>query len=166
MIKIRGRLLEKSFEENIIKYQDLYYKLAFSYVKNEYDAKDILQESILKAYKNISKLKDIDALDKWMKRIIINTALDFIKKNSKLSLTIDDNNMMDIPSKEVNSELIYIVDDLEPDLRTIIILKYYHGYTIEEVADILEISISMVKNRMHKALKLLRIEIKECESIE
>lgn len=166
MIKIRGRLLEKSFEENIIKYQDLYYKLAFSYVKNEYDAKDILQESILKAYKNISKLKDIDALDKWMKRIIINTALDFIKKNSKLSLTIDDNNVMDIPSKEVNSELIYIVDDLDPDLRTIIILKYYHGYTIEEVADILEISISMVKNRMHKALKLLRIEIKECESIE
>lgn len=80
MIKIRGRLLEKSFEENIIKYQDLYYKLAFSYVKNEYDAKDILQESILKAYKNISKLKDIDALDKWMKRIIINTALDFIKR--------------------------------------------------------------------------------------
>lgn len=90
----------------------------------------------------------------------------FYKKNSKLSLTIDDNNMMDIPSKEVNSELIYIVDDLEPDLRTIIILKYYHGYTIEEVADILEISISMVKNRMHKALKLLRVEIKDGEKFE
>ena len=166
MLKIRGRSLEKSFEENIIKYQEAYYRLAFSYVKNEYDAKDILQESILKAYKNISKLKDIDALDKWMKRIIVNTALDFIRKNSKVSLTIDNNEVVDIPSKEKNNELIYIIDNLDPELKTIIILKYYHGYTIEEVADILEISISMVKNRMHKALKLLRVEIKDGEKVE
>ena len=161
MLKIRGRVLDKSFEETVIKNQEAYYRLAFSYVKNEYDAKDILQESILKAYSNISKLKEIDALDKWMKRIIINTALDFIRKNSKVALTVDNEGISEISDKEGDNELIYIIDDLEPELKTIIILKYYRGYTIEEVADILEISISMVKNRMHKALKLLRIELKE-----
>lgn len=161
MLKIRGRLLEKSFEETVIKHQEVYYRLAFSYVKNQDDAKDILQESILKAYSNISKLKEIDALDKWMKRIIINTALDFIKKKSKVTLIGDDDGLPEIAAKEGNNDLIYVIDDLEPELKTIIILKYYHGYTIEEISDILEISISMVKNRMHKVLKLLRMELKE-----
>ncbi|MDU5262344.1 MAG: sigma factor-like helix-turn-helix DNA-binding protein [Clostridium celatum] len=45
------------------------------------------------------------------------------------------------------------------------VLKYFHGYKISEVAEILDISVSTVKNRMHKALKQLRVEIKE-ESYE
>ena len=59
----------------------------------------------------------------------------------------------------------YAVDDLEPELKSIIVLKYFHGYKISEVAEILGISVSTVKNRMHKALKQLRVEIKE-ESYE
>ena len=51
------------------------------------------------------------------------------------------------------------------ELKSIIVLKYFHGYKISEVAEILGISVSTVKNRMHKALKQLRVEIKE-ESYE
>lgn len=161
MLEIRRIGLEKRFEESIITNQEIYYRLAYSYVKNHHDAKDILQESILKAYSKLSKLKDIDALDKWMKRIIINTALDFIRKNSKVTLTVDYEGVQEVATAEVNNDLSYVVDTLEPELKSIIVLKYYHGYTIEEIADILEISISAVKNRIHKALKLLRLDVKE-----
>ena len=63
------------------------------------------------------------------------------------------------------NDINYAVEDLEPELKSIIVLKYFHGYKISEVAEILDISVSTVKNRMHKALKQLRVEIKE-ESYE
>ena len=125
---------------------------------------DILQESILKGYSNLSKIKDKNSIDKYLSRIIINTAIDFIRKNSKIVVT-DNECLKEVESEMNSSDINYVVDNLEPDLKSIIVLKYFHGYKISEIAEILDISTSTVKNRMHKALKQLRIEIKE-ESYE
>lgn len=160
---------ENEFEDFIITSQNDLYRLAYSYVKNSDDAMDIIQDSILKAYSALGKLNDINLIDKWMKRIVVNTAIDYIRKNSKTT-TVEDESIEFISNKsEIEGKIIgdnkealsYVVDDLEPELKTIIILKYFHGYTINEVADILDIPISKVKNRLHKALKILRVEFKE-----
>ncbi|MPM33434.1 RNA polymerase sigma factor SigV [bioreactor metagenome] len=99
-------------------------------------------------------------LDRWLKRIVVNCSIDYIKRSSKI-VYIDDIQTTAGIHKDKNYEDLYeAVDTLSPDLRTIIILKYFQGYTIEEVGEILEISISQVKNKLHKALKLLRLEIK------
>lgn len=161
MIKNRGRTLEGKFEKCIISNKEKFYKLAFMYVKNQHDALDILQDSILKGYSNLNKLKDSNAIDKWFSRIIINTAIDFIRKNSKIMLVDDSNIEMDNLLVDGDKELLYLVDNLEEELKSVIILKYYHGYTINEVAEILAISVSTVKNRIHKALNVLRVEIVE-----
>lgn len=160
MIKIRGKSLEKRFEQGVIDNKEKLYRLAYYYVKNHHDAMDILQESILKGYSNLSKIKDKDSIDKYLSRIIINTAIDFIRKNSKMIFT-DDECLKEVESEVNSSDINYAVDNLEEDLKSIIVLKYFHGYKISEVAEILDISISTVKNRMHKALKQLRVEIKE-----
>lgn len=158
---LKSRNKEKQFEDFIVEKQQALYKLAYSYVKNPTDAMDIIQESILKAYSNLSKLKDNNAMEKWMKRIVINTAIDFLRRNSKI-LVVESEELIVLPNREVvDKDLKYAVDDLDEDLKTIIILKYFHGYTINEVAEILELPVSTVKNRMHKALKLLRVEFKE-----
>ena len=109
---------------------------------------------------DLSKIKDKDSIDKYLSRIIINTAIDFIRKNSKMIFT-DDECIKEVESEVNSSDINYAVDNLEEDLKSIIVLKYFHGYKISEVAEILDISISTVKNRMHKALKQLRVEIKE-----
>lgn len=160
MIKIRGKSLEKRFEQEVIDNKEKLYRLAYYYVKNHHDAMDILQESILKGYSNLSKIKDKDSIDEYLSRIIINTAIDFIRKNSKMIFT-DDECLKEVESEVNSSDINYAVDNLEEDLKSIIVLKYFHGYKISEVAEILDISISTVKNRMHKALKQLRVEIKE-----
>ena len=160
MIKIRGKSLEKRFEQEVIDNKEKLYRLAYYYVKNHHDAMDILQESILKGYSNLSKIKDKDSIDKYLSRIIINTAIDFIRKNSKMIFT-DDECLKEVESEVNSSDINYAVDNLEEDLKSIIVLKYFYGYKISEVAEILDISISTVKNRMHKALKQLRVEIKE-----
>lgn len=158
---LKSRNKERLFEDFIIEKQQILYKLAYSYVKNPSDAMDVIQESILKAYSNLSKLKDETTMEKWMKRIVINTAIDFIRKNSKLSV-VDDEELVVLACREnVDKDIKYAVDELDADLKTIIILKYFHGYSINEVAEILEMPVSKVKNRMHKALNLLRVEFKE-----
>ena len=78
MIKVRGRSLEKRFEKSVIENKESFYRLAYYYVKNHHDAMDILQESILKGYSSLSKIKDESAIDKYLNRIIINTAIDFV----------------------------------------------------------------------------------------
>ncbi|MBC5630086.1 sigma-70 family RNA polymerase sigma factor [Clostridium sp. NSJ-6] len=161
MLKLRGKTLEIKFEECVTCNKEKFYRLAYTYVKNSHDAMDILQESILKGYSNLSKVKDIRALDKWMSRIIVNTALDFLRKSSKETVIDKESIIVDKVATTADENLSYAIDALDPGLKTIIILKYFHGYTINEVADILEISVSTVKNRMHKALSLLRVDIKE-----
>lgn len=156
----KQRKLEKTFEEMITTEKNSFYKLAYMYVKNSSDALDILQESILKAYKNLHTVKDIDLLDRWLKRIIVNSAIDYIRKNSKLVL-MDETQLIEAPHYDREYEDLYeAVDTLSPELKSIIVLKYFQGYTIDEVSEILEICASQVKNKLHKALKLLRIEIK------
>lgn len=152
---------EKLFEECIILNQEKFYRLAFIYVKNSQDAMDILQDSILKAYSKLSNLKDENALEKWINRIIVNTAVDFIRKNSKVTLVNEGEEIYSLESNVRDEYLGQAIDLLEPELKSIIILKYFHGYTINEVSDILEIPIYTVKNRLHKALNILRIEVRE-----
>ncbi len=152
--------LEEIFEELIIKEKNSLYKLAYMHVKNSNDAMDILQESTLKAYKKLNTVKDDALLDRWLKRIIVNCSIDYIKRNSKV-ICIDDVEITGGIHRDRNYEDLYeAVDMLSPELRSIIILKYFQGYTIEEVGELLDISTSQVKNKLHKALKLLRLEIK------
>jgi RNA polymerase sigma-70 factor (ECF subfamily) len=149
------------FEDMIIDKEKELYRLAYYYVKNEADALDILQESIVKAFTKLNKLNEIEALEKWIKKIIINTAIDFIRKNSKVMLVEEDTIMNLCTTKDSTMEIACYIDGLEEELKSIIILKYFHGYTINEVAEILDLSVSQVKNKLHKALELLRVDWKE-----
>ena len=76
---------KKKLETYLIENRDKLYKIAFIYLKNREDALDIIQDSIVKSYLCIEKLKNIEALEKWFIRLLINTCIDFIRKNSRLT---------------------------------------------------------------------------------
>lgn len=157
---MRGRFKkEREVEDFIIKNQNRLYKIAYIYVKNKDDALDIVSESIVKIYKNMDRVIKVDSIEKYIVRIVINTAVDFIRKNSKIKLE----EVVDISSADSITDINYLVDSLSDDLKTVIILKYFEKYKIREIAEILNIPESKVKNRLHKALKVLRIEIEEGE---
>ncbi|MGG7178722.1 RNA polymerase sigma factor [Clostridium paraputrificum] len=147
-------------EEYVTLNQEKLYRLAYIYVKNQEDAMDILQESILKAYRNLEKLNEIKTLERWMNKIIINTSLDFIRKNSKITLTNDEELKNIEEVTDGHEDVTNSVDNLDTELKTVIILKYFHGYTINEIGEILGLPISTVKNRIHKSLNILRKEFK------
>lgn len=160
MVFKRGR--EKEIEEYLNKNKEKLFKIAYMYLKNKEDAMDVIHESIVKSYKNIEFLRALENIDKWFIRILINTAIDYIRKSSKTVL-VEDKDMELLINKSKNEEdgFNLLIENLNEELRLIIVLKYFHGYKIREISEILNLKESQVKNKIHKALNLLRKEIEE-----
>lgn len=144
--------------------QEKLYRIAFSYSKNEEAALDIVQEAITKALKNINKLRKESYIKTWFYRILINEALQYIRKNKRI-LTCE---LEAIENKvDCNADLaegldIYkYVQNLNEKLKTVIILRFFEDMKISEIARITKTNESTVKSRLYKGLKELKRLIEE-----
>lgn len=154
----------KLVEKFIIENRESHYRLAYSYVRNKETALDIVQDSILKALKSIDRLEEITYLKTWFYRIIINTAIDFIRKNRRMTVMDDDILSIHLPQSEdemTDMDLQDAIDRLSPQYKTLIILRFFEDLKIEEIATITDQNINTVKTRLYSALKKLRIEVGE-----
>ena len=154
----------KLVEKFIIENRESHYRLAYSYVRNKETALDIVQDSILKALKSIDRLEEITYLKTWFYRIIINTSIDFIRKNRRMTVMDDDILSIHLPQLEdemTDMDLQDAIDRLSPQYKTLIILRFFEDLKIEEIATITDQNINTVKTRLYSALKKLRIEVGE-----
>lgn len=160
---------EGSFEALILSCKGKAYNIALRYVKNENDALDVLQESFIKIFRNLSKFNEESKFETWVYRIVVNTCNDFLRKNknkyNEISVVLDGNDdekELDIPDNTPPPEAAilnkehseYILDCLEKipiDHREIIVLRDIKGFTYEEISEILECSIGTVKSRISRA---------------
>lgn len=133
------------------------------YANNEDDAKDIFQQAFYLVYKNIDQLKDPNALSGWVKRIFVNTALQYYKKNHA-RLVIEDISEQNIElegsvdpiSRMREEEIIVLIQQLPHGCREVFNLFAIDGYSHKEIAEQLNISIGTSKSQLHDARKLLR----------
>ncbi len=151
---------DKAFEELMSEYKENLYRTAFSYVRNEADALDIVQETVYKAYISIDKLKEPKYFKTWITRILINTALTHIRKGSKI-VYLEARELSEAMGAVENrvEESIYIweaLDSLEEKHREVIILKYFNDLTINEVAQVLKYPLGTAKTYLNKGLNKLR----------
>ena len=151
--------LEAEAEKILLTNYEKYYRLAYSYVNNEQDALDIVQESAYKVMKDISKVREPDYLSTWIYRVVMNTAVDFLRKRQKESIGLE--------GVEISEEAVSLEDDpmellksLEEKDRTIVVLKVIEELKLEEIAVVLDLNVNTVKARLYRALKKLRIELK------
>jgi len=143
------------------------YRIAYIYVKNEEDALEIVQEAVYKAFLNIKKLKEPEYFNTWITKIIVNSSLDYIKKRNKVIYFGEEEGLFGIGTKDNEYlDLYEAVDKLQGTYKTVIILKYFEDLKIKDIAKILELTESNVKNYMHKALNILRVQLKEGEDFE
>ncbi|OMF42904.1 RNA polymerase sigma factor [Paenibacillus peoriae] len=131
------------------------YGMACSILRNEEDSADALQETILKAYKSISNLREPEYFKTWMFRIIINESKKIAKKRSR-SITVSEFPTEAFKTNEYEKiELHDAVERLDEPLRIIIILRYFYDLNIKEISNTLEISESLAKIRLYRARKIL-----------
>ena len=157
------------FEELLLQYKSYLYKVAYTYVKDKEAALDILQEASFKAWLNIHTLKDEEKFKPWITKILVNTAINYIRKESKV-IYIDDENPIisseNIVSKKAISleeklDLYKAIDLLKPKYKTVIILKYFDDMKIEDISYVLDVPINTVKSHLKRAKESLSDILKE-----
>lgn len=155
--------MQKRVEEVVLDSYESMYRIALTYVRNQEDALDIVQESVYKAIRNAGQIKNEKYIQTWICRIVMNTAMDFLKKNKK-----------EIPTDTVYESEATVGEDTYQDMdalqaldvltereRTVIILRFFEDKKIEEIAVIMNAPVSTVKSMLYRSLKKLRIEMKE-----
>ncbi|MBD7944916.1 MULTISPECIES: RNA polymerase sigma factor [Psychrobacillus] len=158
--------VEQVFVTFIRANKERFYLLAYSYMKNEQDALDIVQDSIQKALQSLHTLKDEQQLKSWFYKIVVRTAIDFLRKNKRIQVMNDEQLEFLTPHQNdtyENMDLNEALESLPSTLREVIVLRYFEDLKIEDVAYILDVNINTVKSRIYKALKLLKIELTEKE---
>lgn len=162
-IKTNTSLIDDISYANLIQEHKVYlYKIAFSYVKNEQSALDIIQETTYKGLINISYLKETKYFKTWITRILINVAIDYIRKNKNLLLLDDDaiattfisnNNLSNnsLSNLADNLDLYASIDNLKENYKTVIILKYFNDMTEKEISQVMGIPVNTVKSNLRRA---------------
>lgn len=141
-----------------------FYRIALSYTRNHDNALDIVQEATYKALKSSASLREPQYIKTWFHRILINTAIDFLRKTQRYQLT-DDEVAFDAPTHDhyENLDLKSAMTLLSDEQRLVVILRYFEDMRLKDIAEILEENLSTVKTRLYAALKKLRIEIQSDE---
>jgi len=151
---------EKYIEEILLENYDKYFRIAMRYTKNEQDALDVVQEGAYKAIFHEEKLKNPAYADTWICRIIINEAVEFLRKNRKYHEDIDECQM----ESEENYEGIEVREAMERlplKDQMLITLRFFEDMSLEEVSRAMNENISTVKSRLYRALAKLKIHLSE-----
>ena len=169
MRKVDEKLVRKAIRGNFKAYSILVqelknegYKLAYTILRNEHDSIDAYLQAVEKGLKNIKNLKEAKYFKTWFLRIVINEAKNIVKKDNKVVFLNDlgkENTASGDGDKESKIDLEVVLSKVEPEVREMIELKFYMGYKLDEIADIMDIPVGTVKGKMYSALKNMKKDL-------
>ena len=167
---------EKDFllEKIMIDFGNELVRLAFYYVKDTETAKDMVQNTFIKCYKNLESFRFDAKIKTWLYRITINECKDYLKswnyKMVQVKSFINETTKSIIPSTEKtviekynNEEIKDTIFSLPKMYREVVYLYYYDSLTLEEIANVLDIPVNTVKTRLRRAKQRLESMLKEAE---
>ncbi|HMO41057.1 MAG TPA: RNA polymerase sigma factor [Saprospiraceae bacterium] len=144
-------------------YAPLLFGVCKRYVKNREDAEDVLVEAFFKILTHIGKFKGEGSFEGWMRRITINEALMFLRKQHNFNLTLEINPQLDgdpDPASPVDElaaqDILNLLDGLPTGYRTVFNLYAIEGFKHREIAEMLGISINTSKSQLILAKKRLQ----------
>lgn len=146
------------------KYEQDIYRTAFVFMKNQNDALDVVQETAYQSFKSIKNLKEPKYFKTWLMRIAINCALDLLRKQKNVVQMKPE--VVELISGDVNEDILLVmttrdlIEHLNEDEKSVIILRFYEDLTIKEVSETLDIPLGTAKTILYRALNKLRKDLK------
>lgn len=134
------------------------FRTAKGILGNETLALDAVSEAVFRAYRGIRRLREPRYAETWFIRIALNAAKD-IKRRHRREISVESVPEGTHYDDHGEMEARELLETLPPELREIVSLKYFSGYTLAEIAVILTIPEGTVKSRLNRALTLLRREV-------
>jgi RNA polymerase sigma-70 factor (ECF subfamily) len=169
-----------SFNQLVLRWERPIYALAYRVIGREEDARDVCQETFLRAFRALNGFRGQAKFSSWLYRIALNLCRDWVRRERRTPVVQapDDLDALELsavrePTASIDDlvarrELTRIVEramaKLPDDQRTAIILKEYHELTFQEIADLVGCPLSTVKTRLYQGLAVLRRELAKSES--
>lgn len=149
------------------------YAVCLRYTNSKFDAEDVLQEGFVKIYKNLHMYSQEKSFEGWIRRIMINTAITFYRKNLKHAFHDDVSESHDLSadlgpdhnSEFSQSELLEAISRLPAGYKLVFNMYVVEGYKHKEIADELGIDINTSKSQLSRAKKYLQRELLEMSQI-
>jgi RNA polymerase sigma-70 factor, ECF subfamily len=165
----------ESFNQLIVRWERPIYALAYRVIGREEDARDVCQETFLRAFRALNGFRGQSKFSSWLYRIALNLCRDWIRRERRAPVVQapDGVDLIDLASAREPSESIEdlvarhdlsqrvakAMAVLPREQRTAIILKEYHGLTFQEIASLVGCPLSTVKTRLYQGLTVLRREL-------
>ncbi len=164
-----------SFNQLVLRWERPIYALAYRTLGREEEARDVCQETFLRAFRALPRFRGQAKFSSWLYRIALNLCRDWIRRERRAPMIQppEDADLLDLaaatePSESiedlvVRKDLSRLVEQamarLPEEQRTAIVLKEYQGLTFQEIADLVGCPLSTVKTRLYQGLTVLRREL-------
>ena len=164
-----------SFNQLVLRWERPIYALAYRVIGREEDARDVCQETFLRAFRALGGFKGQAKFSSWLYRITLNLCRDCIRRERRQPLAqtpegvdlvelageAEDTESIEelVARKEIGAAVAKAMALLPEEQRTAIVLKEYHGLTFQEIADMLDCPLSTVKTRLYQGLTVLRRQL-------
>ena len=156
---------EEIVEEVILEQYNQYYRLAYSYVHNDADAEDIVQNGAYKALRSSNTLRNPEYAKTWVYRIMLNEIFSFLRQPKPESYEYIQEEVgietAHVEDEYADIDLQRALDSLPESDRAIVIMKFFEDKKLEEIAEILDENLSTIKSRLYRSMKKLRIRLAE-----
>jgi len=176
LAKDKDILKQREFEEIALQHTDALLRTALRMTKNEGDAQDLVQETMLKAYRFFDRFERGSNIKAWLFKIMTNIFINNYRQKSRKPTgvsyeDVDDNFLYHqlegakgqvadpeelLFSKLMDADVKKAIDELPEDFRVVVVLAFLEGFSYEEIAEIADIQLGTVKSRLHRARKLLQ----------
>jgi RNA polymerase sigma-70 factor (ECF subfamily) len=152
------------------KYSPKMFGVCLRFAKCREEAEDILQEGFIKVFRNLKTFRNEGKLEAWIRRIMVNTAINFYKRKYPAFPDIDFDRLQhkhhsheDITAIMSHKEILETVQKLPKGYRMVFNLYVIEGYTHKEIGNMLNISVNTSKSQLSRAKDLLKIKIAKKE---
>lgn len=138
----------------ILENQKEMYVLAYSILKNQADAQDAVSECIVRAFENRTSLRKRTSARYWLMKILINVSRSAITKRQKVVLFADPEQYEQEP-ETAEDHLWSVILELPENVRVVMVLYYYEGFSVREISTLLDIPEGTTKTRLSSGRKQL-----------
>jgi RNA polymerase sigma factor (sigma-70 family) len=143
------------------KYAGIMLGIGLRYLKNQLDAEEVMLNGFVKIFQNVGQFESKGSFEGWMKRVVINEALGYLRKKEPLHLGIEKDHILLPTEASAESDLavedlLNLLHELPAGYRTVFNLYAIEGYSHKEIAEMLDITEGTSKSQLSKARALLQ----------
>lgn len=153
---------EQLFISRVLEQKKILYSIAYSYLRSETEALEMVQEATYRAWVKRGSLKDGHRFAPWLTRILINCCKDELKRRKRVhvSVQVQDGSGLQEMTSDRKLDMERALEAVKPKYRQVLVLKYYRDMTLTDIAEVLGKPEGTVKTWLNKGLKQLRDKLR------